>query len=86
MRKISFMPKAWEHLNWWYKENPKMVSKILELAGNAAKSPFEGIGKPESLRGNLQGYWSRRINQEHRLVYKVTNEEIIIMAAKGHYQ
>lgn len=85
MRSITFMPTAWEHLNWWNKENPKMISKIFELAGNAAKTPFEGLGKPEALKGNLQGYWSRRINQEHRIVYKVLPEEIVVMSAKGHY-
>jgi toxin YoeB len=52
----------------------------------SAKTPFEGIGKPEALKSNLKGLWSRRINQEHRLIYKVEQEEIVIIAVKGHYQ
>jgi toxin YoeB len=55
------------------------------LIGEIDKDPFKGIGKPELLKGNWKGYWSRRIDLEHRLVYKVTNEQIIIVKCKGHY-
>mgnify|MGYP003575204065 CR=1 FL=1 len=79
---IRIEEPAWVDMTWWAKHEPK----IFELISNAAKNPFSGLGKPEALKGNWKGYWSRRINQEHRLVYKVTTEEIIIMAAKGHYQ
>ena len=85
MRKILFFPLAIEHLNWWLKTNPKLVLKIFELANNAAKTPFEGLGKPEALKANLTGYWSRRITLEDRLVYRVEEDKIVIMSAKGHY-
>jgi len=56
------------------------------MISETAKNPFDGIGKPEPLKGDFQGYWSRRINDEHRLVYKVTEKEIIIAACKYHYK
>jgi toxin YoeB len=65
--------------------NQKLVFKILELVAEIQKSPFEGKGKPEALKHNLSGYWSRRINEEHRLVYKVTEENIEIFSCSGHY-
>ena len=86
MRNIVFEPDAWDDIGWWAKQDPKMLSRIYDIIINAAKQPFEGIGKPEPLKGNYKGYWSRRINQEHRLVYKVDDESIIIILAKGHYQ
>jgi toxin YoeB len=65
--------------------NQKLVFKILELVAEIQKSPFEGKGKPEALKHNLSGYWSRRVNEEHRLVYKVTEENIEIYSCSGHY-
>jgi len=85
VRKVVFMPIALAHLEWWIKEHPKTIAKIIGLANNAAKSPFSGLGKPEPLKANFKGYWSRRITHEHRMVYKVLEEEIIIMSVKGHY-
>jgi toxin YoeB len=85
MRKILFFPLAIEHLNWWLKVNPKLVLKIFELANNAAKMPFEGLGKPEALKANRTGYWSRRITLEDRMIYKVEEDAIVIISAKGHY-
>jgi len=63
----------------------KLVFKIFELIENIQQTPFSGIGKPEALKGNLSGFWSRRINQEHRLVYKITDEHINIYSCFGHY-
>lgn len=83
---IKFEIKAWQDIGWWAIHEPIMVKKIWELVNDISKHPFEGLGKPESLKGNLKGYWSRRIDQEHRIVYRVRPEEIIIVSAKGHYQ
>ena len=85
MLDIVFEKDAWEELGWWVRSQPKIAKKIFELINTAAKTPFEGIGKPEMLKGNLSGYWSRRITQEDRLVYKVVEKTIIIAAVKGHY-
>jgi len=86
MRKVIFMPVAMEHLKYWIAEKPKLALRLLGLIDEIVKKPFEGTGKPEPLKGNLKGYWSRRINEEHRLIYKVLDEGIVIMSAKGHYQ
>ena len=82
---ILFTQHAWEEYNYWQKTDKKTVNKINELIKNIARTPFEGIGKPEPLRGNLQGFWSRRINQEHRLVYKVEGDLISIVQCRFHY-
>ena len=87
---MIFSPKAIEDLNYWKKSGNKAVQKKIEILLIAIQeNPFEGIGKPESLRYNLSGVWSRRITQEHRLVYEVTdkNEIIIlnILSLKSHY-
>lgn len=63
----------------------KICRKIVELIKDIDRNPFKGLGKPEALKHDLSGYWSRRINREHRLVYKVTNEEIVILSCKYHY-
>ena len=82
---IQFEKEAWQELGWWIKNHPKIALKIVELIEAVTKTPFEGIGKPEPLRNNWKGYWSRRITDEHRLVYKVENRLITIFAVKGHY-
>ncbi len=85
MRRLQFDAVAFQHYQTWIKENPKIALKIGELLSNILRDPFKGIGKPEALKYNLKGYWSRRINDEHRLIYKVTNECIIIASCKYHY-
>lgn len=70
MLSILFMPKAWDDLGWWAKNEPKNLKKIHSLLENTCKTPFSGLGQPELLKANYKGYWSRRINQEHRIVYK----------------
>ena len=77
--------KAFEDIQFWLKNDRKILSKIFTLIDNCKNSPFEGIGKPEPLRHNLAGYWSRRINSEHRLVYKVEDNTITIIQCKLHY-
>lgn len=63
-----------------------MLDRIMKLIEECQRDPFSGIGKPEPLKGNKRNYWSRRIDQEHRLVYKVTDEFVIVHAAMGHYE
>ena len=86
MRVIKFERKALEHLSWFEKHDTKVLSKIHTLLEDIKLHPYSGIGKPEALRGNLFGYWSRRITKEHRLVYKIEGNTIIIIAScKLHY-
>lgn len=75
-----------DDLEYWVKTDRKIFQKLMKLIREIQRTPFEGTGKPESLRGNLSGYWSRRITQEHRLVYKVTEEAVIIVSCRGHYE
>lgn len=85
MRTISFHQEAFEQYSSWAKTDKKLFERIHRLIIESAKNPFDGIGKPEPLKSNLKGYWSRRINDEHWLVYKVSDEQIIIIACKYHY-
>jgi toxin YoeB len=84
-RKIVFESSAFEDFNDWAKLDKKIHRKIIELIKDIDRYPFQGLGKPEALKHDLSGYWSRRIDREHRLVYKVTNEEIVILSCKYHY-
>jgi toxin YoeB len=84
-RRIVFEASAFEDFNEWAKLDKKIYRKIVELIKDIDCSPFLGLGKPEPLKHELSGYWSRRINDAHRLVYKVTDTEVIIIACKYHY-
>ncbi len=86
MRRISFLPEAFEDFNQWSRENRKIYSRITELIKDVGRNPFSGIGKPEPLKYELKGLWSRRITDEHRLVYKVGDDEILIYSCKFHYE
>ncbi len=86
MRNIVFMPKAWQDLGWWAKNDIKVIKKIYALLENSAKTPFEGLGQPEALKADYSGYWSRRINLQHRIVYKVEDTRIVVISLYGHYQ
>ncbi len=86
MRELVLMPKAWQDLGWWMQNDMKMVKKIYTLLDNCCKTPFDGIGQPEPLKANYSGYWSRRINLEHRIVYKVEANRIVLHSLYGHYQ
>jgi toxin YoeB len=70
---------------WFQQQERKLLKRINDLIRDAIRSPFSGIGKPEPLKGELSGYWSRRINDEHRLVYGVTAAELLIIACRYHY-
>ena len=86
MRKVAFLPDAFEDFNYWTRENSKIHAKIVDLIKDIQRSPFGGLGKPEPLKRELQGMWSRRVTEEHRLVYKLTDEEIIIISCRYHYR
>ena len=86
MRRISFLPEAFDDYNLWRRENKKIQSRIADLIKDIGRNPFTGIGKPEPLKHYLKGLWSRRITDEHRLVYKVTDEEITIYSCRYHYE
>lgn len=77
---------AWSDYCYWQKQDKKTLKKINELIKDAQRNAYEGIGKPEPLKNDLSGWWSRRINDCDRLVYKVENDAIIIASCKGHYQ
>ncbi|MCA0445565.1 MAG: Txe/YoeB family addiction module toxin [Bacteroidetes bacterium] len=82
---ITFSLNAWEDYISWQTEDKKMLKKINELIKDIQLHPFEGIGKPEPLKYDLAGYWSRRIDREHRLVYQVEGKELLIYSCKYHY-
>ncbi|HLG36431.1 MAG TPA: Txe/YoeB family addiction module toxin [Bacteroidia bacterium] len=85
MRGIKFDSVAYRDYREWLRTNPKIAERIDELIRDILHDPFKGIGKPEALKHNWQGYWSRRITDEHRLIYKVTEESIIIASCRFHY-
>lgn len=82
---ITFTAEAWEDYQYWQKQDKKGIRRIHLLIKNIQKNPFEGIGKPEALKHNLSGYWSRRINEEHRIVYTVHDSGIILIQLRYHY-
>ena len=85
MRNVQFSPSAVDELRKFKSGNQNLAFKVLELIIDIQHNSFTGLGKPEGLKGNCQGYWSRRINDEHRLIYTVTDELIIIHSCFGHY-
>lgn len=76
---------AWEDCLYWQKTDKQVLQRINELVKDCLRQPYSGIGKPESLKENLRGYWSRRITDEHRLVYKVQENQLIIIQCRHHY-
>lgn len=82
---MSFEQNAFEDLQYWLQNDIKLLKKIFDLIKDIQRNPFRGIGKPEPLKNNLSGLWSRRMNKEHRLIYQVTNDEILIIACRFHY-
>lgn len=84
------MKKVWDDSAWndylyWQQTDKKILNRINELIKTAERTPFSGIGKPEPLKDNLKGYWSRRIDEKHRLVYKIQDETLIIIQCRFHY-
>lgn len=82
---MEFDPSAFEDLGWWIKQDRKKALRIIKLLKEVQRNPFEGTGKPEPLRHELSGCWSRRIDQEHRLVYEVKEDKIRVLACRYHY-
>ena len=85
MRRVILEATAQEDIFYWVKNDLKIVRKIFDLIEDTQKYPFSGKGKPELLKHNYRGYWSKRINDEHRMVYKVTDESLIIVQCRYHY-
>jgi len=80
-----FTDEAWKDYLYWSDTDKKQLKRINELIKEIDRTPFEGIGKPEPLKLNLKGYWSRRIDQEHRILYKVENDKVVFIAFRYHY-
>jgi len=83
--KLIFSENAWEDYLYWQNTDKKILKRINKLIKDIQRNKYEGIGKPEPLKHNLSGYWSRRINVEHRLVYKIEKERIMIAQLRYHY-
>lgn len=83
--KVTFSEIAWEDYLSWEKEDKRMLKKINELIKDIQRHPFEGIGKPEPLKFDLRGFWSRRIDREHRLVYQMIENQLVVHSCRFHY-
>lgn len=83
--RIVFSKNAWEDYQYWQLQDKKVLKKINELIKEIQRSPFSGIGKPEPLKHELSGYWSRRIDHEHRIVYKIKPDELNILSYRFHF-
>ena len=86
MHNILFLPEGWEDYVYWQTEDKKTLKKINALIADISRSPFDGIGKPEPLRHQYSGWWSRRIDGENRIVYKLDNDNIVIAQCRTHYE
>ncbi len=83
--RLEFRERAFEDLQYWVQMNPKVAKRLLRLIEETKRDPFGGAGKPEPLRGELSRWRSKRIDQEHRLIYRVDGDSLIVAQAKGHY-
>jgi len=86
VRAVAFQKLAFEQFTGWAKQNPKLFERLVRLISETARDPFIGIGKPEPLKGDLKGHWSRRIDGEHRLVYLVNDTSLTIVSCRDHYR
>jgi toxin YoeB len=84
--KILFSARCWEEYLYWQQTDKKILRKINDLIKEISRDPYVGIGKPEMLKHAYAGYWSRRITDEHRLVYKIENETLIVVQVRYHYE
>jgi toxin YoeB len=85
VKSLEFDPRAFEDLKWWIQQDRKIALRIMRLVENVQETPFEGLGKREPLKHELKRLWSRRIEQEHRLIYQVQGDKIRILACRFHY-
>ena len=83
--RLEFKEQAFEDLQYWVQSNPKVAKRLLRLIEETKRDPFGGAGKPEPLKGELSGCCSKRIDQEHRLIYRVDGQRLIVAQARGHY-
>jgi toxin YoeB len=83
--KIIFVDESWEDYLYWQKTDRKILERINNLVKDISRNPYSGLGKPEPLKYKYQGFWSRRITEEHRLIYRVVDEEIQIAKCRFHY-
>lgn len=83
--KLIFAEEAWEDYLYWQKQDRRMVERINKLIRETQREPFEGLGKPEALKHALSGYWSRRVTDEHRMVYRVEGDDLLIAQLRFHY-
>ena len=83
--RIVFSSQGWEDYLHWQANDPKLLSRVNGLIKECARTPFQGTGKPEPLRGSLSGSWSRRLTQEHRLVYRTEGDDLLIAQCRYHY-
>ena len=86
MNRLLFTPSAWDDYLYWQNQDKKTLKRINMLIQSIMRTPFEGEGKPEELRGELAGYWSRRIDSQNRIVYLVEDESVTILQCRSHYQ
>lgn len=84
-RRLTFTPDAWDDYLYWQSQDKKTLKRVNQLLRDVSREPFTGIGKPEPLRENLTGYWSRRIDDTNRLVYAVEEQAIIVVVCRYHY-
>ena len=84
--KVVFSTRGWDDYLWWQRQDRKLLNRINQLIQDVMRNGNEGIGKPEPLKHGFQGYWSRRINAEHRLIYKINDDEVRIAACRYHYE
>jgi toxin YoeB len=82
---IQWDMDAWEDYIYWQTHDKRILRRINQLLKDVSRNPFDGIGRPEALKENLSGFWSRRIDEEHRLVYAVADDKILIFSCRGHY-
>jgi len=83
--RLCFTPRGWEDYLWWQANDKAMLRRLNRLIEATLRGPFEGIGKPEPLQHVLSGCWSRRLDEEHRLVYLVDGDEVVVLQARYHY-
>jgi len=83
--RLVFTESAWQDYLWFQEQDRQLLKRINQLIKDALRTPFDGLGKPEPLKADLSGYWSRRINDEHRLVYGATKTDLVIISCRYHY-
>lgn len=83
--KLCFVDESWEDYLYWQKTDKKILARINKIIKDIARSPYDGIGKPEPLKHKYRGFWSRRIDEEHRIIYRIDDQEIWIVKCRYHY-